>query len=239
MRRFITLSLLFITIAFTGTGAANRAPTVEDFAGWLKSSIENNLFDQYTSESQVVESVVVTLPKNLMAVKEYDSVTISVPRQHFSGDRMFVSVMVKNESKVVSRMNVIASIRLISQVVVATRDVKRGEILSLNNVVVETKSIPPSGNKVIDNLDEVIGREASRNIPRGATIRRDRIITPNMVSTGDMVTVVAQRGGLHITSVAKAKQDGDVGDWIRVMNTESKRTFNAKITGPGSVMVEF
>ncbi|HEB71386.1 MAG TPA: flagellar basal body P-ring formation protein FlgA, partial [Nitrospirae bacterium] len=81
--------------------------------------------------------------------------------------------------------------------------------------------------------------QAVRNIRAGAILRLNQLSWPKMVSAGDVVSIIAKSGHMVITVTGEARQDGDRGEWIKVTNTESKKTFSARVTGPGEVKVEF
>jgi flagella basal body P-ring formation protein FlgA len=51
------------------------------------------------------------------------------------------------------------------------------------------------------------------------------------------VTVVYHREGLSLTAKGQAKEDGTLGDRVKVMNMDSKRTLLCRVVDPHTVEV--
>ena len=60
-----------------------------------------------------------------------------------------------------------------------------------------------------------------------------------MIQRGDRVEILARRGSLVLTAVGEARQDGQGGETIRVMNSDSRREILCQVQAPGQVSVEF
>lgn len=60
-----------------------------------------------------------------------------------------------------------------------------------------------------------------------------------MVERGDRVTIVLQHGPLLIQTLGKAQETGAAGEWIRVVNLDSKRELSGRIDPEGRVHVAF
>lgn len=83
----------------------------------------------------------------------------------------------------------------------------------------------------------LLGKEPVRPLRAEAPLRRSDIRRPLLVEKGSLVTMVVANGPLMLTAVGKAMQDGARGDVIRLINTDSNRTVEARITGPDRVQV--
>jgi flagella basal body P-ring formation protein FlgA len=62
--------------------------------------------------------------------------------------------------------------------------------------------------------------------------------TQVVVHLRQRVMMVVRMGGLSVTATGEAQQEGRMGQMIMVQNVESKKTVNARVTGPGTVEVE-
>ena len=58
-----------------------------------------------------------------------------------------------------------------------------------------------------------------------------------MVPKGGLVTIVLRSPKMVLTSQGKAINGGSEGDVIQVKNIQSKTVIEAKVTGPGRVIV--
>ena len=70
----------------------------------------------------------------------------------------------------------------------------------------------------------------SNNVPQGY----QALTTPNVFGA----KVEVRSGAAHLALTARALSGGRVGETIPVRNPESNRTFQARVTGKGTVLVE-
>lgn len=85
---------------------------------------------------------------------------------------------------------------------------------------------------------EVIGTSrAMRRIVEGACLGRTSLLVQPAVQRGQTVEAVARVGALEVVARLVAADRGDVGDVVRVVNPESRRTLKARIVAPGAVEV--
>jgi flagellar basal body P-ring formation protein FlgA len=71
-------------------------------------------------------------------------------------------------------------------------------------------------------------------------LRSDLIEFPPLVKRGDVVLVVAESGGLRITTLGMVKQrEGRRGERIRVENIDSKKSLYGRVLDAKTVKVDF
>ncbi len=71
----------------------------------------------------------------------------------------------------------------------------------------------------------------------GQILRLADLAKPDLVQRDQMVTLIYETDGLYLTMRAKASDSGSEGDSVSVINTQSKRTVQGIVTGPGQVTV--
>lgn len=125
-----------------------------------------------------------------------------------------------------------------AQVLVLTRDVKRGDILSANDM--EWIDAPTN----LRNLStfprlktEAIGKEVRRTLRAGREFRASDLATPALIAKGDPVTLIYASGGLTLTVSGRALTDAAANEPVRIMNNYSKRAIDAVATGAGEAHV--
>ena len=87
------------------------------------------------------------------------------------------------------------------------------------------------------DADAVIGMAARRPVPEGASVSMRDVSAPIVIKAGDMVSVVYDDDGIHLTLTAKAMSNAAAGDSFNVQNTASKKIIEAVATGPGAAIV--
>ena len=71
----------------------------------------------------------------------------------------------------------------------------------------------------------------------GQPLRDSDLMKPEIVQRNESVTIVYEAPGMVLTMRGKAQDAGALGDTISVLNVQSKRVVQGKISGPGRVTV--
>jgi flagellar basal body P-ring formation protein FlgA len=85
---------------------------------------------------------------------------------------------------------------------------------------------------MITSKNELIGMTPKRSLQGNQTILRKDVNPPIMVKRNDIVTIIYKNGPIELSSKARALGAGATGDSVMMMNTTSKKSFEAKVTGP-------
>ena len=122
-------------------------------------------------------------------------------------------------------------------VAVAARGLTRGSVIRPEDVVLS--SDPPAGEHAdgFRSAEEVIGREVTKSIAEGRVIDRGDVRAPIMVRRGDVVTVYARSPGIRVKSLARAKDDGGVGDLVGLESLYDRKIFFARVCGVQEVEI--
>jgi flagellar basal body P-ring formation protein FlgA len=119
---------------------------------------------------------------------------------------------------------------------VLVRDVDHNEVIKASDVIVERRSKAEVGNEVASR-DRAVGMQARKALHSGQALRVTDLAKPDWVQRDQTVTLIYQTGGLFLTMRAKAVDSGSEGDTVSVVNTQSKRTVQGVVSGPGQVTV--
>jgi len=88
---------------------------------------------------------------------------------------------------------------------------------------------------------ELVGRAAAAGmtcaapVPAGAVLRQADLRRTPLISAGQRVELVLDRGGVSVTTMAVAREDGAGGEQISVRNELDGRLVRARVEGPGRV----
>ena len=129
---------------------------------------------------------------------------------------------------------------LVSQKVIKTiRAVRRGEILSNNEIRMETIQTERPSKNAITNIDYALGYEATRNLSVGKILTPTLIKRPALGNRGDKILIMAEKGGMTITTPGILKEDGYENAMVRVLNMESKKIIYGRLVDSNTVKVSF
>ena len=120
-----------------------------------------------------------------------------------------------------------------SEAVVPLRTIAQGEVLKASDVMIERR---PKTDGVA--IEDVIGFATKRPLKPGQVIRAADVMKPELVARNETVTISYEAPGMMLSIRGKALEAGAKGDVINVLNTQSNRTIQATVSGPGRVNVK-
>lgn len=147
------------------------------------------------------------------------------------------SIIFKVNGKVRKNFSVTGQTKAITPVVVTTRRLKYGEIVTAEMVTVAERDISelPSYSRAVS---EVIGSVVKRNLYQGAPIGPESVELPPVINRGELVKIVVSAGGLQVTATGIARSNGRQDEVIRVQNTNSNKLIYCRVEAPGLVEVQ-
>jgi flagella basal body P-ring formation protein FlgA len=154
----------------------------------------------------------------------------------YVGDTTFKTTVVVG-GKPCKTMYMRASIHPFGRVAVATRDIKRGELISDSDCTMVRKDLGDLSRGFFADRAGLRGLVAARSIPTGAVISTRSVDRPVAVKRGRVVVAEVRGNGFRITAMAKAMDNGRVGDVIRLMNVASKKALTGEVLDANTVKV--
>jgi flagella basal body P-ring formation protein FlgA len=221
MKAFFKLVLLLLAIFpvwLTIIAFAN--PTVPS-AQW-KDAVNGKLVEQAT-ESKKIQVIELSTTLDVFReeyLAEAFEVKISEPKSKgFSA----VEVTFYDEGGKLKRvLRVPARLLIEGRVVVAAKDLNRSQRIQSSDLSLEWRDLASvTGN--IAAQEDLIGRLLRTPVKAGRVIASSMLETENLVKMGDRVRVLVSGNGLKISGFGIARQNGQKGETIRILNPDSKR----------------
>ena len=150
---------------------------------------------------------------------------------------MILEIRINDQFKKRIRLN--TKVLVSQQVIKTKRAVKRGEILSNDEIRIETVQTERPSQNAITNIDHALGYEAARNLQAGKILIPNFIKRPALGNRGDKILIMAQKGGMTITTPGILKEDGYENAMVRVLNIESKKVIYGRLVDSNTVKVRF
>ena len=169
-----------------------------------------------------------------------ESSTVEVESLSFNGDQnRFDAVLVApSKNNPIVRKNVSGVIQRLVELPVLRNTIKNGEVISMNDIdFIDIRSEFLNHDTVL-NADELVGMTARRILHAGTPVKENEVQFPQIVKRGDLITMVFKNGPLFLSAKGKALESGAKGDTIRVVNSSSSKTLQAKITAQKEVAVQ-
>lgn len=120
-------------------------------------------------------------------------------------------------------------------VVTTTTVLARGTRLLPEHVVLQPSTSNHSHSMALEQIEDAVGAELVRHVPAGTVLRLQDLRPALMVRKGQWVQLQWEPvQGFLVGVKLEALQDGRMGDTIRLINPESGKVLNAKVTGPNT-----
>lgn len=178
----------------------------------------------------------------------------SVDRQRFSGPlrtelstrareplhgRVPIVVALYAGDELVKRGVVSPYVRVVERVVVPTRDLRPGSVISRGDLVYVERDASRLPGDVVRDLESMVGKQVRRSLRKDHVFRPSQITRVTLVERGDRVMLVLNAGALQVHAAGRAEEKGSLGEWIRVVNIDSKRELSGRVDEEGRVHVAY
>jgi flagella basal body P-ring formation protein FlgA len=122
--------------------------------------------------------------------------------------------------------------------VVATRHLNRGDVIREGDVECREISLSSRGLPPATSVDDVLGLELINAVAAGQPIDKSTLQPPLLIQRGATVSVFARVGGIQVTAVGRALEDGARDDLITVALVDGRdKRVTGRVVGPDAVEV--
>jgi flagella basal body P-ring formation protein FlgA len=132
-----------------------------------------------------------------------------------------------------------AKVEVFKKVVVAARHIKRGTMISLDDVKLEERDIAMFPQSYYADLEGVLLKETKTSVPRNSTIFEWMIKEIPLVRRGDEVTILVKGPNLLVRTTGMALEDGYEGKWlkVKVAGKDAKDSLEGRLISSNEVEV--
>ncbi len=131
-----------------------------------------------------------------------------------------------------------ADIVIRATVVQAAARLQYGSTIAPGDVREVSIEIPDARLRYFRTCSEAVGKVMRRTLSPGDPLTRESVTDPLMIRNGETVRIRLERGLIALSTLARAEQDGRLGDVIRIRNLDFSRQLKATVVGRGEVRIE-
>ncbi|MBA4011286.1 MAG: flagella basal body P-ring formation protein FlgA [Phenylobacterium sp.] len=121
------------------------------------------------------------------------------------------------------------------EVLTYARSLSAGEIVQPQDLVWGKAAAAPADAP--NDAEAIIGLAAKRPLRAGAAVSARDVSAPQVIKSGDLITVTYEDGGISLVLQGKAMSAASLGDTLAVQNVTSKKVIQAVASGPGQAVV--
>jgi flagellar basal body P-ring formation protein FlgA len=133
---------------------------------------------------------------------------------------------------------IMADVRINATVMQAARMLPFGTALTGDDIRPVRIEITDPRAACVRKAEAAPGKVLRRSIKTGELITEDALSDPPVVRSGDTVRLRLEQQNIRLVILARAEQDGRMGQSIRVRNLEFARVMKALVVGPGEVLIQ-
>jgi len=130
-----------------------------------------------------------------------------------------------------------ARVKAFDWVIKSTRAIGKGEVIGMEDIYKTLENIKHIPKRSVIKEDILIGKVLKRSIPANYAITEGNIENISAVKKGQQVILLFDNGRIRITTKGVAKENGFIGENIKVLNISSKKQIEGKIIDNKTVLV--
>ena len=228
------LFIAFLLFSFSQTAAAKKEElqSLESIHSAAKNFITAN-----TGSTSEYEITVFPLDRRLKLPKCLAPLEVFTPSGTVNNGRLTVGVRCTTKSP--WSIFTSAQIKEFKDVIVLSRPIQKGKIISRDTVELKKKEISHLNQNFFMTYDQVLGKQANRHLPVGTVLNSANLASAKIVKRGEKVSIQAVTKMLSIRMTGTAMMDGVKNQRIRVKNEKSNRIIEATVIKSGLVSVSF
>jgi flagella basal body P-ring formation protein FlgA len=220
----VTVKRLFLALALITLNASLITASTQQIDSILRDYIKKNYpwAEIELSEVAVSENLPDAAPEKILVLRGMPGKTL-------------FSLEYRNGTKITASAN----IRAFDWVVMTRRAFRKGYAFQKEDLymtLMDTSRIPKDA---IKSIDKVEGTTLTRSVPANMPVAADMTGESAMIKRGTKVTIVAEAEGFSISARGELKENGYVGNDVKVLNVDSKRIITGRLSSENTVKVVF
>lgn len=233
MRRLFVVSMFLILAIPTLLTAGGGDPS-----GYVREAVESYLAGR-TPEGTEVELLRISPPPSFSLLDGGEKLEVLGPDRLAASGTMTLTLIVRQEGRVVKNLPLPVSIRIWERGVVAKRRLPKGKIVTKDDLEIGRVQRSPGRSTLVADAGDAVGKRLVKNVEVGEPLFVRDLERVVVVKPGQTVTIVAENELLRLTVPGQAKGSGAVGEMVVVRNLSSNRDVSARVVDEKTVRVEF
>lgn len=218
--------LFFLSGEKTTISRSEIQQVIAQFVDRTLDTLSNDIELEYRS---LPDSVVIEKSEYSIEVPS----SVSIPHKGYSG----IPVEVRVNGKLMRTVVCSVVIRRFEDVCVASKDLAKNEVIRPIDIGIQRMETTNLDKEIVTSVIATINTRTKRMIKANTVIKSSMLEEIPAVNYNDNVVVYVRSTNLSIAASGIARQEGKVGDEIRVQRTGSREILSGKVIGKQTVEI--
>ena len=228
--------ILIAFVAATFCGSTCSAIVLDK--DYLQSKISEDLNNQYAQKNPDGAVIVKNVPSIQVDLKGSTLAIETICDFNSIGKNKIAKVILSESGQVLRSFVVPVEVKSYDTVLVATKDILRGESLNASNTRYEKRSIEyNSGNVIGENFD-YSHLSTQRTIKAGEILDKRFLTKQTAIYRTNPIIATFQSGGIQLSIEVIAMENGGIGDYIKVKSKEYNKIYQGKVISSNQVLIQ-
>lgn len=233
----LTASLLVFSLF--SSSAASHQTSVELKADFIEAAVKKYIKDHTSAEISTVLIKDIRWPGKV--ILPHGDLTFRIEPKYKKGliGKVHLMMFLNVNGVFRKRLAVVADVEKVANVVVADIPILRGQIIQASHLKLRSVELSQVNGEPVMDLDSIIGKRASKQIYPETVILDGDVEIPPVLKRGDTVKIVVNFSNLTATAYGVVRENGIIGEKIKVVNIDSKKTLYATVVDRHTVKIDF
>lgn len=232
-------ALCFFALLFCWLGAVQAAENQTLTAAQVRARALEFLEEKLPWDPDTTDVSIEYDDKDLVLPAGNLELEFRLPASTLRAGRIPLSAQVRVDSAFHKRLRLNAHVTVQVQRIKTLRAVSRGEVLSEDDVEMETIQVNRIPRNAVTRLEDAVGFETVRNLGAGRVLTVNALRRPSLVDKGDQVILVAEKGLMKITAPGIVREKGFKDSLVQVFNVQTKKMVFGYVIDAKTVKVNF
>ena len=238
MKRFRSiLAAVFVLLGCLSVLAdAAQKPLAE---AEIRAAIEQLLLEKQAVTGWEISIRQLSVPRGISTGTGARDLEIMAPPAWSGWEPVSLALVVRVNGRVEKNLSLRLLVDARTNMVVAARPLAANTVLTADDLQIAKHEVAQAGGQALTRISEAVGKKLRTAVRSGVPIRAGQLASVPVVVSGQLVTIIAENGGVRITVAGRARSSGGTGDLIRVQNLLSQKEFPARVLDASTVEVGF
>jgi flagella basal body P-ring formation protein FlgA len=181
----------------------------------------------------------INIPSSLKLPDGVIDYEIVAPQKWEGWGSITLTVLARQKNRLLRNMLVEVDVEALADTVVAVHEIKNGSTIVADDLALQKRKLEQGSHLGFRSIDEAVGKKARTIIQANQPVRTDQIEIIPLIKSGQMVTIIVEKGVFKLSVTGKARRSGVAGDFIEVQNLTSHKEIKAKVIDESTVQVPF